>query len=68
MHLKDEKKKFHIAMEAQVLDSVSRSKSEDKKHSLEMKAVKDQLKDGVSILKNEIQKSKLVFVNFILQF
>ena len=59
LHLKDEQKKFHITMEEQILDSVTRSKLDDKKHSLEIKAVKDQLKDGVSILKNEIQKSKL---------
>ena len=56
LHLKDEQKKFHITMEEQILDSVTRSKLDEKKHSLEIKAVKDQLKDGVSILKNEIQK------------
>ena len=57
LHLNAEKNKYNIAMEAQIFDAVSKSKAEDKNHRLEMKAVKGQLKDGASNLKDEIFQS-----------
>ena len=59
LHLNAEKIKYDIAMEAQIFDAVSKSKAADKNHRLEMKAVKGQLKDGASNLKDEIKKHKL---------